>query len=205
MKFKLALGVVAFALSTPLLAAPGNSFIDGYYVPSATVEIDDGGLIGLEEEGDGAGVKAAIELVPQVFITGEFQSNTYDDNGGDVELDTYRIGLGVGEGVGNGDGLYGRIELINADDGTDSQEDDSGFAGTLGLGLIISPQIKIYGEAGYLVFDDLGGPELLGGIAFRLLPNLGVFADYRLTQLEVDDTNVEITYDEFRIGARFYF
>lgn len=205
MKSKLVLGIAALGLSTPLLAAPGSSYIDGYYVPSASVEVENAGLLDFEEEGDGAGVKGAIELVPQVFITGEYQSNQYDDDGSDLELDTYRIGLGLGEGLGNGQGVYGRFEFINADDGGDDSEEESGVVGTIGLGAILSPQVKIYGEAGYQKFDDLDGPELLAGIALRLLPNLGVFADYRYTQLDLEDTDVEFTYDEFRVGARFYF
>lgn len=207
MKFERALGVfVALGFSSfPLLAAPGGSFIDGYYVPSASVEVENAGPLDFQEDGDGAGVKAAIEIAPQIFLTGEYQSNQYDDDGSDIELDTYRFGVGLGEGQGNGDGIYGRLELINADDGGDTEQDDSGFVGTLGLGLILSPQIKIYGEAGYQVFDQAAGPELLGGVAIRVLPNLGLFADYRLTQLEDEDTDVELRYDEFRVGARFYF
>lgn len=204
MKFKLALSVAALGLSAPLLAAPGGSFIDGYYVPSATIQ-QENGLFDFEEEGDGAGVKGAIEVVPQVFITGEYQSNQYDDAGSNIELDTYRLGVGLGEGLGNGQGIYGRFELINADDNGDDSDEESGVVGTLGLGAILSPQVKIYGEAGYQKFDDLDGPELLGGIAIRLLPNLGVFADYRYSQLNLEDTDIDITYDEFRIGARFYF
>lgn len=205
MKFKLACGVVCLGFSLPALAAPGNNFIDAYYVPSAQFEIRNAGPFNAEEEGDGFGVKGAIEFAPDVFLTGEFQDNQYDDNGSDAELETYRLGLGFGHGAGTGGGLYGRIEYINADDPNDDATDESGGVGTLGFALPLSPELRLHAEAGYQKFDDFDGPEFLVGITLQLAPSVGLFADYRNTQLELQDTNIEIQYDEARVGARFFF
>lgn len=205
MKFKLALSAVSLGLSLPAVAAPGNNFIDGYYVPWAQVEITNAGPFDANEEGDGFGVKGALEFAPDVFITGEFQNNQYDDNGGEAELETYRLGLGFGHGAGTGGGLYCRLEYINADDPNDDSADESGGVGTLGFALPLSEELRLHAEAGYQKFDDADGPEFLVGITLQLAPNVGLFADYRNTQLELEDTNIEIQYDEARIGARFYF
>lgn len=201
MKGKLLMVVAACGFSATTWAAPGSSFFDAYYVPSAELEIENAGfLLDGTEDGDGFGFKGAFELAPSMFLTGEYQSNEYEDV--DLELDAYRIGLGLGQGAGNGGGLYGRLEFINADDG---EEDESGGVATLGFALAASEQFKLYGEVGYQKFDDLDGPEYTVGVALMLTPNLGLFADYRNTLLEVEDTDVEISYEDVRAGLRLTF
>ena len=197
---RLWMGAVLLGVSAGASAAPGLNFVDGYFVPSAEVEFDNAGpLIDGTEDGDGFGARAALQFAPSLFVTGEYTANEYDN---EAELDTVRVGLGLGEGAGTGDGLYARIEYLNADDGV---EDESGGVGTLGYALLLAPRVRLYGEVGYQKFDELDGPEFLAGLAVQLAPNFGVFADYRSTQLELEDTDIEISYDELRTGVRFYF
>lgn len=189
----------AFGISAPAFSAPGNSYLDGYYVPSAELEIDLPGIGSADDDGDGFGIKGAAELAPQVFLIGEYQSTEYDDS--ELELDALRIGAGFGAGAGNGGGLYGRIQYIDYEI---DNEEESGVGGHIGYALPLSNQFRLYGEVGYLKLDDVDGPEVLGGAAFMLAPNLGIFADYRVTQLE-DDNDIELTFEDFRVGARFTF
>lgn len=205
MKPKLMIATLACGFSGAAFASSGNSFLDGYYVPSAQVKVENAGPDNVDESGDGFGLKGAFELAPDVFFTGEYENNKYDDDGSNIELRTFRLGLGLGAGTGTGGGLYGRVEYISADDPNDNVNADTGGVGTIGYALPLTPDFRIYGEAAYQKFDNLDGPEFLVGVSLQLAPNLGFFADYRNTQLDVKDSNVQLRYDEARIGARFYF
>lgn len=195
----------ALLFALPAVAEPGNNFIDGYYV-SGTFEAPEPAPIEEEVDGDGAGVKGAIELLPDLYLTGEYQSIEFDESfGTDSELNQFRIGAGFGPGAGNGGGLYGRAQYISIDDDDDSDEDEqSGIGGQIGFALPLSEMLRLYGEVGYLSLDDLDGPEFAAGVDLRLARNLGLFADYRVTELEYDGGD-EVTLEDVRVGARFYF
>jgi opacity protein-like surface antigen len=172
-----------------------------YYIPSAEIEVES--FLGNgTDDGDGFGIKGEFAVAPNVYLTGEYQGTEYDDS--NLELDQLRLGAAFGEGAGTGGGLYGRIQYLNISFGDDDNDDESGVGGHIGFALAPSPEFKLYGEAGYLKFDDVDGPEFLVGAAFQVAPNIGIFADYRTASLE-DDNDNELTLDDFRVGARFYF
>lgn len=195
----------ALLFALPAAAAPGNNFLDGYYV-SGSIETEEPEPFDDEVDGDGGGVRGAIELVPDLFLTGEYQSLEYDERFGlESELNQFRIGAGFGQGVGNGGGLYGRVEYVSIDDDDDEDDDQqNGVGGQIGFALPLSEVLRLYAEVGYLSLDDLDGPEFIFGAHLRLARNLGLFADYRSTQLEFDGGE-EITLEDVRVGARFYF
>lgn len=206
MKRSLVMVFAAAALGGPLAAsAHGNSYIDGYGI-LADSETELVGIGRADDEGDGAGAKAQLDL-GGLHITGEYQSVDYDDT--EIELDQARIGIAIGPGAGNGGGFYGGAEYVNfsfdypgiADD---EEEDQDGFGGHIGYAIPLAPIVRLYGQAGYVKLDDIDGPEFLAGISVALLPNLGVFADYRATDFEDEDEN-ELSFDDVRLGVRFSF
>jgi hypothetical protein len=137
-------GLAAAAALVPAagLAAGSTVALDAYYViPEFELDIQGIGEATFDE-GDGLGVKGRFELTPQVFVAGEYQSNTYDEVEGvpiDAEINLIRGGAGFRLGPGSP--------------------------------MMVSPQI-------------------------------GLFADYRNTSLEDDDTEDELTLSDVRVGLR---
>lgn len=206
MKRSLVMGFAAGMFGAPLaVSAHGSSYVDGYGVLADT----EAELVGVgrdDDEGDGGGIKAQLDL-GGVFLTGEYQSVDYDDT--EIELDQLRLGIALGPGAGNGGGFYGGAEFVRfAFDYPgipESDEDDQdGFGGHIGYAIPLTDLVRLYGQAGYVKLDDIDGPEFLAGIAVELLPNLGLFADYRATDFEDDDDN-ELSFDDVRLGVRFTF
>jgi opacity protein-like surface antigen len=199
MKRELIAAIAACGVAAPAMAAPGNNYVDGYFLLS---EIDTGRN---DDDGTGVGVKGAGQVAEQVFLTGEFQTLEYDDS--DTDLDQFRFGAGLGPGMGsNGQGVYGRIEYVSfeLDPPGPGKLDDDGIVGTVGYMLPVSPQLRLHGEVGYVYLDDIDGPELLGGVSYRVAQNLSLIADYRLSFLETDGGG-DADLSDLRLGARFNF
>jgi hypothetical protein len=175
----------------------GDNNLDLYYVPSANIDFDPG-----EDDGDGFGGKAAFRVGRDVYLTGEYQRNTYDNE--DRDLDQFRIGAAFGSGAGNGEGLYARVDYVNYD--LELADEQDGIGGHVGFALPLSSTFRLFGEVGYLGLDDFSGPEFVGGAVLQVAPNIGIYGDYRATRLEADDNdNVDIDLDDVRVGVRFTF
>lgn len=201
------LGMVAATMfGAPLAAsAHGSSYVDGFGVVADT-ETEIVGVGTADDEGDGGGIKAQLDL-GGVFLTGEYQAVDYDDT--EIELDQARVGIALGPGAGNGGGFYGGAEYVNFSFDfpgipDDDEEDQDGFGGHIGYAIPLSELVRLYGQVGYVKLDDIDGPEFLAGIAVELLPNFGLFADYRATDFEDDEEN-ELSFDDARFGVRFTF
>lgn len=205
MKLRSICTAAALVFALPATAAPGHNFLDGYYV-SGTLETPAVAPFDDEVDGDGGGVKGAIELLPDLFLTGEYQSLEYDESiGSNTKLNQFRVGAGFGPGVGNGGGLYGRVEYVSIDDDDDEDDDEqSGIGGQIGFALPLSELLRLHAEVGYLSLDDLEGPEFIGGVTLRFSRNVGLFVDYRLSELEFDNGD-EVNLEDIRVGARFFF
>jgi opacity protein-like surface antigen len=193
--------LAACGFAAPAMAAPGNNYVDGYGFFS---ELDlESGPFDDSDDGFGMGVKGAFQIADRVFLTGEAQTVEYDDVNED--FDQIRLGAGFGPGMGpNAGGIYGRVEYVDVDIGF---ADDGGVGAWLGYGLPLNPQLRLYGEAGYLLLDDIDGPELLIGATYRIAQNFGLFADYRASFLEADvgPGEVDVEVSDFRLGVRFTF
>lgn len=195
MKRQLLAAAVACAFTAPAIAASGDHYIDGFFVPWQEADFDS-----FEDDGDGFGVKGAFRVADPIYLTGEFQSTELDDSNADV--DELRLGAAFGDGAGaRAGGLYGRLQYVELDF---ESGDDDGFGGHIGYALPVSPQFRLYGEAGYLLLDDLDGPELLGGVTYQFAPNLAAFADFRTSMLDIDGGG-DLDLSQFRVGARFSF
>lgn len=196
MKSRLVAATLAAAFTLPALAAPTNNFADGYFIPAS--EIDVGAF---DDDGDGFGVKGGFQVSNRILLSGEYQSVDYDDS--NAEIDQLRLGADFGPGAGaNGKGLYGRAQYVSIDG--DGGGDQDGIGGHAGFGLPLTEQLRLHAEGGYLLLDDLDGPEFLVGASYRFTQNLGAFADYRMSLLDVDGGG-DFEVSDLRIGARFYF
>ncbi len=194
MKKQMIAAIAAFGIATPVLAQ-GHSYVDGFFAVS---EIDVGPF---DDDGTGFGLKGAFQVADQAFLSAEYQSIEYDDT--DTEIDEIRLGGLIGPGAGSkNEGIYGQLEYVNLD--FDGGDDQDGFGGHVGYSLPLSKEFRVYGQAGYLVLDDLDGPEILIGGTFQMASNIAIFADFRNSFLDVDGGG-DVDLSTFRAGVRFLF
>lgn len=196
MKRNLIAALAACTFAVPALAQTGNNYIDGFFVLNSEIDLGPA-----DDDGNGFGVKGAFQVHDSVFLTGEYQGVEYDDS--EADLDQIRLGAAFGPGAGSrGAGLYGQGEYINLD--LDGASDQDGLGGHVGYGLPVNDRIRLHGQAGYVLLDDVDGPEFLVGGTYKFTPNIGAFADYRMSFLDVDGGG-DLDLSDLRIGARFYF
>ncbi|MGQ0503215.1 MAG: hypothetical protein ACT4P0_11515 [Panacagrimonas sp.] len=217
-----ALAVLASFTALPARAAEEGvtpSHLDLYYIANADLEINDFEF----DDGDGYGAKALFMLGKNFFLTGEYQNSEYDpvnrETGGplggstrtEVEIESYRGGLGVyiadspffvrGEYIG----LESELSTSGDEDDEETLGDDfdeNGWGAHAGIDGAFGG-LGLHGQVGYVDVGDAGdGIEWLGGASFAFNPGLGIFADYRRTELENDD---ETTLQDFRLGLRVSF
>lgn len=197
LRFGLGLAALGFAASASAQGAAG--YVDGYYLPymQATLSSDAGSA---DIEGEGWGIKGLFKLNDAIAFNGEYQSVNFD---GDVDQDAYRLGAGL---YGRYFGLVG--EYINRQievAGSETEVDGGGVF--LRTNLLAGYDVAFSGGVGYVNLDDRGetldGVEFSAGLDFRILPGLGVFADYR--GLRLKENGVDVDSDEARVGLRLIF
>jgi hypothetical protein len=196
------------------VAAPPTAYGDLYYIPTAELELGDT----IEFEGDGFGLRGAAPVSRAVWLTGEYQKVNYDEasaagfGSGDVDVDDERFRFGIGFQPPQQQSFSWGVfaEYISAEFEAEGEKTDAdGFGLQLRGMLETGAGVDLYGQIGYVELeddegDDGDGPEYLIGGLFWLNPRLGLFADYRLTDLEVGGGE-EFKSDELRVGARFAF
>lgn len=185
----------ALIVSAPAMAQ-GHNYVDGFFALS---EVDPGPT---DDDGTGFGLKGEFQVADQLFLGGTYESIEYDDT--DTDVDQIRLGGTYGPGAGSrNEGLYGRLEYVDID--IDGAPEQDGIGGHIGYAKPLSPEFRLYGEAGYLALDDLDGPELLIGGSFQVNPNIAIFSDFRGAFLDVDNASNDLDITTFRVGARFLF
>jgi len=198
MKLITALGVGLFAMApiTAMAGGVGNS-VDVYYVSSG-LDVSVPGFGSADDDGDGFGAKGRFAIADNMFVSGEYQSVSYDDF--DIDIDQIRAGVGFNSPLGAQASFFGLAEFINADI---DDESDNGYGVHGGVQFAVSDSISLKGSIGYVDFGDADGIEYLVGAAFKLTDAFGIVADYRVTNLEEDDADLDI--DDLRVGVRFNF
>jgi opacity protein-like surface antigen len=204
MRARIAQGALLGLLSlAPLQMAQAESpagFVDGYYLPWTQLKVDAGDDVDGDVDGDGWGVKGLLKLNDQIAFNGEYQRSDYD---GPSKLDSYRLGAGY---YWRYFGATAEYINLNIDSG-----DIEGTADGVGLFLrtswLATSGLAFTGGIGYVRLDD-GGETLDGleynlGLDFRITSNLGVFADYRSTDLTENGVDFEL--NDARVGLRFVF
>ena len=203
-------------LAMPFGAQAGTqSSIDVYYIPESDFEMQPDTVIPLDIDanGDGYGLKGQFQLGDLLFIHGEYQAVDYaeDDDTGVLkdDLNTYRAGLGLFLGADTPfylKGEYIGVDLGDTeDDGENIDEDFNGYGAHAGVLGHLGEAFNIHGQVGYIDLDGNDGIEYLVGIGFQFFGSLGVFADYRVTDLELDEGGGDLSLTDFRAGARFVF
>lgn len=194
-------------LGLALLGAPMLAQADAYHgrigaflIPSADIEVTSGAF-SAEEDGDGLGINAELPIADSVVLTGELFQTEFDDAS---DLDHLRLGIGA-VGVG-GSGLFLEYTQIEPD----GDDPIDGPSLHVRLGGDLSDAVNLYGRLGYHFLSgdddrDFDGPEFGAGLEFALAPQFGLFGEYRLMNLEVDDSGDELETRDVRLGVRFRF
>lgn len=194
-------------LSVPLAAsASGGNNLDLYYLSSG-IELEVPGLGSGEDDGDGFGAKGRFAISDALFLSAEYQTAKLDD----LDEDLTQIRLGVGGSIPISPELWvsARAEYVDSEienfffDGSALEDDGPAFHAGL---VFASGGFSLFGEVGYLKLGDSDGPEFSVGAAFAMSEAIGLFLDYRLTSLEIDDSDgSEFDIDDFRAGIRLSF
>lgn len=181
-------------------------FVDLYYQPWAeletTLSVDDESVTNTTD-GDGYGIKGLLKISDHLALDGEYQTSDYD---GSADRDTYRVG----------GGYYWRYFGVSADYINESIDDgnaDTDDTTAEGYGVYVRSSwlaikgVAFTGAIGYLRLDR-GGNEFDGfeynlGLDVRLNDYLGLFADYRASDLSYD--NLDLHLSEARAGLRLVF
>lgn len=194
------LGLLAPAL--PAWSA-ADGFVDAYYVPSAQAKVEFANGGETTSNGDGAGLHAMVPLGELFFVNGEFQHNSYREDGAG-HLNEYRVGGGIESTPDKARAaIYG--EYIRFDGEGDTNPDGFGLHARVSFDVI--PPLKLFGEVGYVRLsvhgDTFDGPEFLVGGAFSFTKYIGAFADYRISHFDGNgsDQSKLRTYDA-RVGVR---
>jgi hypothetical protein len=202
---------LCLALASPVALAEADQFahntIDLLY--SHLKFTVDG--VGDDLTGPGYGVRI-VAGKSRPFFTAEYQHSEPDGTVGGVdveaEVDQWRAGLGYRFVDQPGIAAWGRVEYLSFDGeisagGLTAADDEDGYGIHLG---VAAGSGKFYGyvEAGYLKTDETDGWEARAGAAYQLEP-VGLFLEYRRTEVETDNLKIEETYSDIRGGARFVF
>ena len=188
----LALSSLAFHASAQ---QPSFGHLDGYFIPNAEIDVSPGG----DTDGDGFGTKGRFAIADQWFINGEYQAVDYDRSG---DLDQLRFGVGLHSPLNQNVNFVGLLEYINVD-GDRGGPDEDGFGVHGGLEAALAPQFTVHGSVGFVMLDDLDGPEFLVGLRYQATPQISIFGDYRMTRLS--DRGVDVDLDDLRIGVGYHF
>lgn len=202
---KLMLPALLLGLATANAAASQDmptSRLDIYMMPKSELDLEVSGFGSASDTGDGIGFKGEFG-VENVFISGEYQTTDYDLSGSTIEY----LRLGVGAQSSGTVSFGGVFELVRFDlDSTSAS--GVGLHGRIAVRL--AEQVELKAQAGYVGVTDADdvnfeGPEFSVGIALMALPNLGVFADIRKSQLEDEFGIVTMDISDVRVGARLAF
>lgn len=203
------IAMCGFVLAAPFSAqAASLNYLDAYYIPDSTLELEDDTDSIESEEGDGFGVKLAAMLGENVFLAGEYQSTDNQRLAGtavNATVDSTRVGLGFNTSTP----FYGLLEYINYEAEVESglgsgSDSESGFGAHIGANIDLFEHLTLEARGGYLDIGDADGFEYLAGLGLNLDKNFGLFVDYRVTELDTKD-DLTLTVKDLRTGFRFRF
>jgi len=147
-------------------------------------------------DGDGFGGKFRGSVGDDFFFSGEYQNLSDADSGDYTE---WRAGLGLPFGRYASVTTYGLLEYINTEfDAADYDDDGAGAH----LGVLFNPaqRLSLYGQLGYVGMREADGYEWLVGAALQLRRWGGLFAEYRSSDLERDQTDGDLEHNSYRGG-----
>lgn len=198
MKFKQTL-IAALVALAPMSAMAAGS-VDVFYVDQ-DVDVKGAG----KDDGDGFGIRAQADLGQGISLTASYQNADLDD--ADSSLKETRIGFSYGTQAGGLNVGVG-VEYVNADidaGGVDISTD--GYSINAQASLTLVENLSLYGKIAYTDIDGLDGGEYTAGVLFSASKELGVFAEYRMADLDgkLLGTKVDLDIDTIRLGVRYNF
>lgn len=189
---------------------PSGSHVD-FYFTNLDFEVETSGF---KESIDGNGYGLDFWFGNGIgLFTAEIQTNQLDGNvqGNAVEADARTLRAGMGYRFVNqpAQGAWIRAEYVQFDGDIDVQgfgsasDKQDGYAvhagGMLGRGMV-----RGYGEIGFADLDDIDGYEYTVGI--NIQPGtVGGFLEFRGSQLETDEFDIDESFSDVRIGVRVAF
>jgi len=207
MRLHLPFLIVGLLLSPGLYAAPeptSKSKLDVFYARSDFSVDGTSGSV----KGSGVGLRGWIGRSWPIVTIEYTKSNVDGDISGvaqDGDVKSLRGGLGVRLFETPAAGIWARAEYLTLDVGLNDAPvlDDDGFAVHLG-GHAGSGEFDGYGEVGALKTQDAKGIEGRLGVGYQPA-NWGLFLEYRLTKLDLDDSASDIRLGDGRVGVRWVF
>lgn len=226
--FKKVAAFAALALTCQLAVAQEESFYQPAYeaevfYSNLTVKDESLESVGAPDpKGSGAGVRLTALLDETFQATAEVSLHKPDIRGEDAraefELQQYRIGIRAIEAGKAGSPVYASAGLelghfvadAKIDFDADTGETDINFESedyTLGIGHLRAGYrtnaAHIYADVAYGIGSDETLLEFLGGASFRVIQNFSLFAEYRYSQLEIDDFTTDLQDIRVGVGATF--
>ncbi|SEQ29343.1 hypothetical protein SAMN04488038_105159 [Solimonas aquatica] len=199
------------SLPCAAMAAPGYQVppigVDLYYIPQTKLEATDAfsGLTA-DDDGDGFGARITAPLANTgLRFNAEYQSSKLSDS--DIDVDQLRIG---GSWMTPGPVRFGAVgEYIDLtlDANGNGKSELTGFGVHGRVEVDLPPMLSLYGQVGYVNLDDNGtvdGVEFTVGGLLQLNRQFGVFADYRESDLEDENSN-KLNISDARVGVRLLF
>ncbi|MBR9790298.1 MAG: outer membrane beta-barrel protein [Gammaproteobacteria bacterium] len=182
MKASSIIAITALSASMFSLSAAADT-PDWRYVEGGYLSYDgDGGF-----DPDGLQVNGKYLLDPNFYVNGEFGwAET-----GNIDFTTLTLGGGYRLAVNSTTDAYvgANFERIDAD-----FYDDNGYSLNAGVRSMLTPELEVNGELGYLDLDD-GDITLKAGAYYYFNPQFAVGANYEF----MDDADV------FQLSARYAF
>ena len=213
------LGLLA---SAPALAASPAATGIGLFGGAAELKLEDSSG-SAKPDGYEFGVRGAYVFGDHFFVAGEYGHSELKISSDGIKVtlkpDELRVGGGLKYPLFKAGrlfvgGQYVRLEIDSkASDGIDSISGTTKFDGYTAFGgasYTVNPGINFYGRLGYIAIkatdndNNKGdGYDLLAGLLYPITKSTGVFAEYRLTELE--DEGDSLTFSGYRAGLHFSF
>ncbi len=216
---KLSLSVLAIAMglsAAPVFAANAGH-ADIYYVAKTEVEVDDdSGKTSADDNGFGAKGEYAFSVNEDmsVLVLGELQQGKVKDEEGSADLDKWLIGAGLQ--FGSNPRVAGILDYrSNELSGGDIKIEDEGFGAHVRVSFDVVENLELMAQFGFSKTDikaegesvDADGPAWMLGAAYKFTPQFGAFIDYRGSDSDISESGADatISYNDLRLGARFFF
>jgi predicted porin len=206
---KIAAASILACASSSALA--GGSLIAGFIINSDLKETESG-FEDVKGDGNGFSLQGSFDITEDLFVYAD-----YYDRDLDLDLDAFgfpgetigfdlsntRVGLGY---LLPNTAVYVGLNYERYKLGAEgSSQSTNGFGLRLGGRHPLTNALSLTGEAGYVSLDDADGFDFAVGLDYAVTPTVSLIGDYRYLQIGADDSDIENTVKDVRIGVRFNF
>jgi opacity protein-like surface antigen len=142
-------------------------------------------------------------------FSGEYIPTELDGGGADLDFENYRAGAGWGFPAGpvgffQVKAEYASLRTELDSGGVEAKDSQSGYGVHLQFEQDLGSDLGVHASIGYLGLDDVEGTEYV--IGFHWVPDVfGLFAQVRIDDLNVDDSDADLEISTVRAGFRVPF